>query len=240
MPSSSAEEEGGPRHAYATVMGSGTIVRRLTAAEDVFTNIYANNAWGGRDSLSGTGSDCHQTRIISREIPTLLSELGATTMLDIPCGDFHWMSRVDLGDVDYTGADIVDELIRKNRVRSTSRRIHFRRLNLLSDRLPSVDLILCRDCLVHLPFSDVFMALNNVCRSGATYLLTTSFPERTENRDISMGDWRPLNMERAPFFLPPPLRYINEGCTEGDGYFADKSLGLWRVDDVRRLTLSAV
>jgi len=28
------------------------------------------------------------------------------------------------------------------------------------------------------------------------------------------------------------LRLLNENCTEGDGAFGDKSLGLWRVDDI--------
>ena len=35
-------------------------------------------------------------------------------MLDIPCGDFYWMKEVDLKDIEYIGADIVDELIKKN------------------------------------------------------------------------------------------------------------------------------
>jgi hypothetical protein len=28
---------------------------------------------------------------------------------------------------------------------------------------------------------------------------------------------------------------LNEGCTEGGGAFADKSLGLWRVAELREL-----
>jgi hypothetical protein len=203
------------------------------AAEVIFTDIYATNAWGGSDSCSGTGSDVYQTRIIAREIPVLLFDLGVTTMLDVPCGDFHWMSRVDLDGVDYTGADIVDALVRQNQQQARAG-VRFRRLNLITDRLPRVDLILCRDCLVHLPFADAFSALNNICRSGSEYLLTTTFPTRADNEDIETGDWRPLNLERAPFCLPPPLRIINEGCTEGDGFFDDKSLGLWRVADLHR------
>lgn len=207
------------------------------AAEHVFTNIYRNNSWNGIDSSSGTGSDFHQTRIIARTLPTLVSALRIETILDLPCGDFHWMSRVDLSGVDYVGADIVRELIRKNRQQHGRAGVSFRRLNLLTDSLPFVDLILCRDCLVHLPFADVFVALINICRSGAEYLLTTTFPDRTENRDIEAGDWRPLNLQRAPFRLPSPLRVINEGCTEGGGYFHDKSLGLWRVADIAALLM---
>jgi len=210
---------------------TSTITQALSA-EHVFTNIYEKNVWGGSDSSSGTGSDHYQTRIIARTIPDLVSAFHIETILDLPCGDFHWMSRVDLSGIEYIGADIVKALIRKNRQQHGRPGVSFRRLDLIADKLPCVDLILCRDCLVHLPFADVFAALTNICRSDAEYLLTTTFPDRTANSDISTGDWRPLNLERAPFFLPPPVSIINEGCTEGGGYFRDKSLGLWSVADI--------
>jgi hypothetical protein len=44
------------------------------------------------------------------------------------------------------------------------------------------------------------------------------------------GDWRPINLERAPFNWPAPVELIVEECTESGGVFADKSLGLWRID----------
>ena len=83
-----------------------------------------------------------------------------------------------------------------------------------------------------------FRALRNICDSGSTYLMTTSFPGRRKNEDIVTGQWRPLNLEVAPVAFPAPLRIVNEGCTEGDGAFRDKSLGLWRVDDVRARLVS--
>ena len=58
-------------------------------AENTFTEIYRNNIWGAKDLVSGSGSDLHQTKAIMQEIPELLAEYNASTMLDIPCGDFH-------------------------------------------------------------------------------------------------------------------------------------------------------
>ena len=46
----------------------------------------------------------------------------------------------------------------------------FLRLDLTRDPLPDGDLILCRDCLVHLPFEDVRRAVRNFKRSGARWL----------------------------------------------------------------------
>src|SRR5262245_1634569 len=79
--------------------------------EDIFTSIYRSNAGGGASSVSGPGSDIEQSRTIVREIPRLLETLKISSILDIPCGDFHWMSRVDLGGIAYTGADVVTEII---------------------------------------------------------------------------------------------------------------------------------
>lgn len=97
-----------------------------------------------------------------------------------------------------------------------------------------MDLIFCRDCLVHLSLQDIWRSLHNVCASRSEYLLITTFTERVENHDIVTGRWRTLNLEAAPFVFPRPLRLIKEGCTEDDGVYADKALGLWRVADIRK------
>jgi 2-polyprenyl-3-methyl-5-hydroxy-6-metoxy-1,4-benzoquinol methylase len=172
------------------------------STEDVFTDIFKGNAWKGKDSVSGRGSDVDQTRIIASEIPALLNALNISTMLDIPCGDFHWMNSVDLNNIDYTGADIVKELIQKNSAKYARHGIRFKYLNLIKDKLPKVDLIFCRDCLVHLSFADIGLALENVCNSQSEYFLTTTFVDRKDNRDILTGRWRAINLELAPFFPP--------------------------------------
>jgi hypothetical protein len=207
---------------------------RLVDAEVVFTEIYRNHAWPGTESVSGEGAELVQTAALRRELPRLCADLGVQTMLDLPCGDFNWMRHVHLDGVTYIGADLVHDLIRRNEERYAREGRTFTRLNLLRDDLPHVDLVFCRDCLVHLCFADVFSALHNICRSKSTYLLTTTFSARDGNVDITTGEWRTLNLERAPFLLPSPLRCISEECTEGGGIYRDKALGVWRIDDVRR------
>jgi hypothetical protein len=198
----------------------------------VFAELFHGNGWNGKQSASGTGSDADQTAVLVRELPALLRELGVSTMLDLPCGDFHWMQNIDLDGIRYLGGDIVDDLVVRNRARYEADNIAFQKLNLLADPLPAVDLVLCRDCLVHFSFMDVWVALDSLCRSGSKYLLTTTFPERVRNADILSGNWRPLNLCAPPFRLPAPLRIINEQCTEVGGAFSDKSLALWRIEDI--------
>ena len=95
--------------------------------------------------------------------------------------------------------------------------------------MPRCDAILCRDALVHLSFANIERALANFRRSGADWLITTTFPGWQTNADCEDGDWRALNFERAPFNWDAPLELINENCTEAGGGWRDKSLGVWRL-----------
>ena len=74
-----------------------------------------------RIRVSGPGSDVNQTSLITKELFALFKDLNIRTMLDIPCGDFNWMKDVDLNSIDYTGADIVEELIDEDRERLCKR-----------------------------------------------------------------------------------------------------------------------
>jgi hypothetical protein len=204
---------------------------RAVSTEQTFTEIFRSNAWNGSDSVSGAGSDSTQTRRIVAEMPELLRHLQVGSLLDIPCGDFFWMRQVDLTGIRYIGGDIVPDLIQRNRQYDRAN-VQFQVLDLLTSSLPHVDLVLCRDCFIHLSHADVFQALENISRSGSEFLLTTTFPRHSRNRDICTGQFRTLNLELEPFRFPQPLRLVEEGCTEIGG-FEDKSLGLWRISDLQ-------
>ena len=206
---------------------------KFTSREDLFTHIYKNNAWGGKDSVSGTGSDTSQTQQIISQLPTLLRHLEISTLLDVPCGDFKWMASVDLDGINYIGGDIVGAIIHGNK-KFERKNINFQKLDIINNALPNSDLILCRDCLVHFSINDIFLALNNMFKSKSQYLLTTTFTRRKQNHDIRTGQWRPLNLQIPPFNFPQPLTTIVEGCTEGNGAFVDKTLALWKIDDIER------
>jgi SAM-dependent methyltransferase len=199
-----------------------------------FSQIYHHNIFGGRKSRSGEGSDLVQTAIVRRELPLLLDKIGARSFLDAPCGDWHWMQKTSLGVKRYIGVDIVDEMIEKNRQSFGNEATRFACLNLTDDPLPQVDVIFSRDCLVHLSFADAMRILANFKRSGSRYLITTTFTARSKNNDLAGKNsfWRALNMQAAPFFFPPPLALINEGCTEERGKYEDKCLGLWLLSEI--------
>jgi SAM-dependent methyltransferase len=207
-------------------------LQKPSTALPVFSRIFQDNLWLERESRSGPGASLVQTATIRREIPTLLASLDIRSLLDAPCGDFNWMRHVDLGVERYIGVDVVPEMIARNQVQFASATRRFLTLDATMDLLPRVDLVLCRDGLVHMSFEDAFHSIANFRRSGSSYLLTTTFPSRGWNRPADTGRWRPLNLQLAPFLFPEPITIINEGCSEENGRYLDKSLALWRLDDL--------
>lgn len=206
---------------------------RVRNLQDKFSLIYSRNIFGGKESRSGEGSDMLQTKEIRRVLPGLIQEFHVQTFLDAPCGDLFWMRATQLGVKKYIGVDIVEELVEKNRREFCDEAHEFLCRDLAQDELPFADVIFCRDCLVHLNFVDAKSVLLNFKRSGSHYLLTTTFPARDRNVDLVGKDiWRTINLQAEPFNFPPPLRLINEKCSEGNGAYTDKSLGLWRLSDI--------
>lgn len=203
------------------------------STKDIFSKIYKENYWGSEESVSGSGSVIKQTNKVISEIEQIFNKLNVENVLDAPCGDFNWMKQVHLKGIQYQGMDIVEELIDSNSRRFEKYpNLNFKTGNIIEDKLPKVDLIFCRDCLVHFSFKDIETALQNFKKSGSKYLLTTSFINHKINKDIDTGYWRPLNLEKAPFNFPEPIFFINEKCTEGGGKHKDKSLLLF---DLNRL-----
>lgn len=198
-----------------------------------FQRIHETNLWGAAASVSGLGSETDATAVLRNKLPVLLRNLGATSLLDAPCGDAGWINQAELG-ITFIGVDIVPDLIAALSERASRGEIRgdYRLADITRDPLPRADAILCRDCLVHLSFANIISAIANFRRSGATWLIATTFPEWQENFDCEDGDWRALNFERAPFSWGPPVALLNENRMEAGGGWRDKSLGVWRLAEI--------
>lgn len=205
------------------------LARRSPA--EIFAEYVRINKWGDAESVSGKGSNLQSTAELRRILPALLRELGVKSMLDLPCGDFHWMAHVDLSGIDYLGADIVPDLIATNRERHARPGVRFEVIDLIAGPVPRVDLVFVRDCLVHLSDAHVIAALSNIRASGSRHLLTTTFPGRA-NEDIVTGEWRAIDLTAPPFSLPAPQRLVPEGQGWRNGQAEDKMLGLWNIADL--------
>jgi hypothetical protein len=197
-----------------------------------FERIYETNLWSDPETRSGVGSTLDSTRVIRAELPAALRSLDTRVLLDAPCGDFTWMGHVDLGGIQYIGGDIVPAIVADNQRRYANESRRFINLDLTREVLPQADVLLCRDCLVHLSYANIAAVFDNVVRSGIRFVFMTSFPGRGDNRDVDDGDWRTLDFEAPPFSFPPPLLTIVEECDEENGAYSDKSLVAWRIEDL--------
>lgn len=230
-------------------MKRGANQRRLTIAErrfaeraeelkqlglrERFERIYSTNLWSDPETRSGVGSTLDSTRVVRAELPEALGKLGARIMLDVPCGDFSWMQHVDLGGVGYIGGDIVPSIVERNQQLYANESRRFIQIDLTRDDLPAADVLLCRDCLVHLSYANIRAIFANVARSKIRYVLMTSFPGRKDNYDVPDGDWRALDFQAPPFSLPEPVVTIVEQCEEEGGSYRDKSLLAWPAENLR-------
>ena len=198
----------------------------------IFSGIHAERAWGDCESASGPGSTRERAAGFLPDLIALVRTLRVSTLLDAPCGDFNWAEPLSDCVDEYVGVDIVPALIEANRRRCSSPRRRFLCRDIIRQRLPPADLVLCRDALVHLKTSDILKALANLRRTGAEHLIVTTFVGDRPNPDIVNGQWRPLNLQRPPFSFPRPLALVDEQCHHTGGIYADKRLGLWRFNDL--------
>lgn len=210
------------------------LLRRKNAgksAQEIFSEYWTNNHWRNIESRSGDGSTIAYTENIRAEIPRLLDRLNAQSILDAPCGDFNWFKEIQLApSVKYIGGDIVADLIGElNREHASSQR-RFVRLDVTADKLPAVDLWLCRDLIFHLPTSDVINLLHNFASSNIKYILITSHSaQNIDNTDTFMGGFRMINLENPPFYLPIPEARVRDYI---DG-FPERHLLLYRREELQ-------
>jgi SAM-dependent methyltransferase len=196
----------------------------------IFADIYKRGLFLGDESQSGPGSTVLVTAHLRRGLRAILTEFNVQSMLDVPCGDFTWMRYVDFDKCQYIGADIVENMILDN----SSKFGHvnnrtFIVLDITTDMIPMVDLVFCRDLLVHLSLNDARRAIRNVKESYSKYICITTFPGIGRNDDtLITGKWRPINLQIAPFNFPEPLRLLNDSDAAPNG----KTMGLWEVRNI--------
>ena len=137
-------------------------------------------------------------------------------MIDAPCGDMNWASEIQFKKkIKYYGFDIVEQLIQDNKLKFKKRReFHFDKKDVIKDSLPKVDLILCRDLIIHFPIEYVIEAIKNFIKSGSKYLLVTQHIMTDDptfvNKDIKFGQFAYRNLTRPPFNFPLPILLIPE------------------------------
>ena len=193
----------------------------------VFTNIFQKNWWNNSESRSGWGAELRRTVSVRSQLPAFVQRHSIGSLLDAPCGDFHWMQYVEWPPrFRYVGGDIVHDLIVENRTKYPT--TEFVELDVLRDPLPAVDGWLARDLMIHFPDEAVWAALDQFRKSSIRYLLATTYPNARSNPNIRFGQVRHLNLCAPPFNLPAPFEVLHEDDDPKTG----RVIGVWRRTDI--------
>lgn len=195
-----------------------------------FEEIHNGNLWGSAESVSGWGSTLENTATYRRELVGFLREKGIRSIFDAPSGDMNWMPRVLAEvDIDYLGGDIVLALVETNR--RTHSHLRFQQFDITRDSFPETELWHCRDCMMHLSFAQVWASLEGFAASSMRYALLTSYaPWGHRNRDITPGDWQPINLRAPPFHLPRPLAWLKDYRL---GAVLPRFVGVWNREQIQ-------
>jgi len=176
--------------------------------EETFSTIYRTKGWGddGGRFCSGSGSWGKAADDYCKFAIDFIKKHDVKSVVDLGCGDFAIGKRiVEATGVDYTGIDVVPELIEHHRATSSSPRVTFRCANIVSDPLPPAELYLVRQVLQHLSNDEVGQVLSNLGNCGKA-LISEHVPIHPEaiNRDKPHGpDIRRFNGSGVYLEMPP-------------------------------------
>ncbi len=195
--------------------------------DQIFGYIFDGNKWGGRESVSGPGSELRYTENLRAKLPILFNKYKITSVLDAPCGDFNWMRLVvGVVPINYLGVDIVESLVLQNSRKYESERVKFKLLDIVADDLPDADIIICRDCLFHLSFENIGKFVDKFLQSNIKYILTTTHKSAivSKNIDIQNGDFRLIDLYAAPFNFPRDSLEVIEDWIPG---YHERQMVMW-------------
>lgn len=196
----------------------------------IFEHIIKHRLW--QDAVCGTGSTMKFTEPLRHTLKLFLEQHNLKSMLDAPCGDYSWMSQTELPDnFKYIGADIVQDLITANKQNNPD--VEFYCLDITTDLLPDVDVLFCRDCLIHLSIADINKAFDNIVRSNIQYVMLTNYHEKVMG-DIQTGGFRCTNFTVGPFSFEEPIASLLDwvpGTVTGNQV---KDMSLWHRSTIEQ------
>lgn len=164
-----------------------------------FVDIYASNEWGHG---SGEGSLRVHTQGYVRFLQRFLRERNIASVVDMGCGDWQFSRDIDWTGIRYEGYDVVPQVIARNAEAFSRPNVSFRLYSGEPAELSPADLLIAKDVLQHFSNDRIRAVLS--CLGRFRYALVTNCVNPrgvTANVDIETGDFRYLDLRRAPFNL---------------------------------------
>jgi len=198
-------------------------INKTSIRKIVFFLIYKSNHWNKSiliDSnillVSGPGSlpGSVQTKNIITNLNNFIKDNNIRNILDMPCGDFAWMQ--DLlkinNDINYTGYDIVEEIILINKKKYSSNRIDFFVKDIINENdFNGFDLIFIRDFFIHINNEDILKVLKKIKNAKIKFFACLTNKNEIINKNIAVGEHRKINLSIEPFNLKDVFFSFYEG-----------------------------
>lgn len=181
-------------------------VLALESSQDAFTRIYQTGVWGRNENGEGTSGEGSVIANASEYIACLnqfILNNNVSSILDVGCGDWEITKDLRLEHVEYVGIDVVPKVIENNSRMYGRDNIHFQLADFTEEELPSMDLLICKDVLQHLPNKDIFCLIRQLAKFK--WILITNdvlSPGIKANRKLKeRGGYRPIDLRCPPFML---------------------------------------
>jgi ubiquinone/menaquinone biosynthesis C-methylase UbiE len=143
------------------------------------------------------------TENVRKTLIEFINTNSIQNMLDTSCGDWAWMKLIQNQLCNYTGIDIVKEIIFENNKKFSDNKTNFIHSDFLTfiQNQPSnsFDLIFCRHTLEHLPTEHNINFINE-CKRVCKYLFITGYNDNNKNNtEVPSTIYRPINLKLPPY-----------------------------------------
>jgi SAM-dependent methyltransferase len=192
----------------------------MSQFKEMFSNTYTYNMWGSSESLSGPGSDWAFANGYANELVRIINQYQIKTVFDSSCGDWNWMKEIKEHLPEYIGNDVVESVIERNTELYSSPNIRFQSGDMIENlsKEDSVDLVISRHTLEHLPTYYCVGFCNEVVNKAKYAIITSMNWDDRDNGDIYANgvSSRAVDLDKEPYLsiLGEPIERIWDHTSE--------------------------
>ncbi len=194
--------------------------------EAAFGRMAEGGLWGCAETLSGPGSTLEACQPILARLPEWIARFNIRSIVDLGCGDFHWMKEAAIPGAEYDGYDVVLEIICWNRLMHGDPHTRFHHADFLEQEILRADLALVKDVFIHLPTELVVLGLSRIRKSGCSFLAATTHSGARRGQEPSPANFAPIDLELPGFGLGVPLDRVEVPRRAGN---PKKYLAFWKL-----------
>ena len=186
-----------------------------------FSSIYSLSLWDNAYGKgSGSGSRVDITAGYREFLQNFFKEHQIQSIADVGCGDRQFSQLLNLEGIQYTGYDVVDSVINKNRQEYAKDNVRFELYDGDFEKIAPADLLICKDVLQHLPNALIFNFLRILKKFKYALIangVNIKDPSQNNHDIAKPGEFRPLSLRDAPFNLKAQKVYsIDLSLTHDD------------------------